>query len=150
MLPEEDRPPAWLRDYGDIEADITKMEEFAARLDAEVRENYGPHAQSLYEDMQAEIPSPYAAFQELSAFVVTHNSAQSNLSNTVWDYQNATGRFATAATEISERYRGSDAFSAARVRDVESALAPSPDGSVPAPPSTTMPAPEITTGPEAS
>jgi hypothetical protein len=37
MIPEEDRGPAWLRDYGytdfgDIEADLVAMEEFAKKL----------------------------------------------------------------------------------------------------------------------
>ncbi|MEV1285815.1 hypothetical protein [Micromonospora sp. NPDC049679] len=122
MLPEEDRPPAWLRDYGDIEADISKMEEFAAKLDAEVRNNYGPHAESLYEDMRTEIPRPYAMFEELSSFLTVHNAAERETADFVHFYQNATGGFATAATKVSEQYRQSDAFSAARVRDIEAAF----------------------------
>lgn len=118
MIPEEDRPPAWLRGYEDIEADISEMEEFAAKLDAEVRTNYGPHAQSLYADMTTQIPTPYAAFQELAAFLVEHNAAEALTARLIYDYESATGGFAIAADRISKQYRESDAFASARVNDV--------------------------------
>jgi len=121
-LPEEDLPPAWLRDYRAIEADITKMEEFAAKLDAEVRENYGPHLPYVLDDMQARIPEAAPDFGELAAFLTTHDIAARDTTNLVHFYQNATGGFASAATEVSHKYREVDAFAAASLADVEAAL----------------------------
>lgn len=121
-LPEEDLPPAWLRDYGAIEADISRMEEFAAKLDAEVRENYAPHLTYVYNDMGVQIPAPYADFTELASFLMTHHAAVTDTTDLVHFYQNATGDFATAATKVSAQYRESDAFAAARVSDVEAAF----------------------------
>ena len=148
MLPEDFRS-SWVSDYKNIEADISKMEDFADKVAAEVRHNYGPHAESLYEDMTAEIPSPYAAFAELSEFLVAHNKIEQDTATLVHDYQNATNGFASAADTISQKYRNADAFAAARVSDVNNALqeaysqqpttnpAPPAENTVPDVPSTT-------------
>lgn len=139
-IPDEDLGPAWLRDYGDgarIEADIRRLEEFGARLDAEVRENYVPHVEILQEDMMVELPSPAAEFSELTSFLQTHQSAQQNTTNIVYTFRDATGGFAYAAQKVSAEYGDADAFSAARVSDVEAAfsqtaVAPVPPGTDPA------------------
>ena len=121
-IPEEDLPPSWLRDYGGIEADVTKMEEFAAKLHAEVTQNYAPHLQYVYEDMTAEVPAPYSAFAELVAFLQTHHTSQQATTNLVHFFRDATGGFATAASEVSANYGQADAFVHARVKEVEAAL----------------------------
>lgn len=122
-LPEEDLGPAWLRNYGDsIEADIQRMEEFAAALEAEVKDHYIPHMQRLQEDMIAELPPPVEAFAELTSFMQTHQVAQQSTSDIVYTVGNATGGFAYAAKTVSENYGNADAFSAARVTEVEAAL----------------------------
>ncbi|MGI5214264.1 hypothetical protein [Plantactinospora sp. CA-290183] len=123
MIPEEDRGPAWLRDYGgSIEADIQRMEQFAAELEAEVRKNYVPHMKELQGDMMVEMPGPPADFPELVSFLQRHQEVQQETSNGVWNIGNKTGGMATAAKLVSENYSNSDAFSHARVRDVEQAL----------------------------
>lgn len=121
-LPEEDLPPSWLRDYGDIEADISKMEEFAAKLHAEVVDNYAPHLPYIYDAMAVELPQPSALFPELVSFLTTHQASQQATSDLVYFYRDATGGFATAAAEVSKNYGAADAFSAANVHDVEKAL----------------------------
>jgi hypothetical protein len=122
MLPEEDLPPSWLRDYGQIEADVARMEEFAVKLRGEVEGNYAPHLDSVYADMLVELPTPPAQFGELSAFITAHVEISQSTADNTYYYRDATGGFATAAATVSERYRNSDAFSAARVSDVENAL----------------------------
>lgn len=138
-IPEEDLPPAWLRDYGDIEADISKMEEFAANLDAEVRQNYAPHLDYLREDVTAETPQPAAEFQELVDFLTTHRDIQHDSTNVVFHYRDATGGFAQAAKEVSENYGKADAFALARVKEVESALDKTSAAQLPEPGTTTPP-----------
>lgn len=140
-IPDEDLGPVWLRGYGDgasIEADIRRLEEFGAALDAEVRENYVPHMEILQEDMMVELPNPAAEFAELASFLQTHQSAQQNTTNIVYTFRDATGGFAYAAQQVSAEYGNADAFSAARVSDVENALnqtavAPVPPGAEAAP-----------------
>lgn len=135
MIPEEDRGPAWLRDYGytnfgDIEADIRAMEQFAAKLAADVQDNYLPHMSSVTDAMLTELPPPAATFPELVTFMEQHQMAQDATHVNVYNFANGTNRFATAAKKISEEYEGADAFSRARVADVEQAFqaAEAPEG----------------------
>lgn len=121
-LPDEDLGPSWLSDYGTIEADIRRLAEFAAKLDAEVRQHYIPHLASIDSDMTAVPPAPAAEFAELCAFLDAHWSAQVNTTNNIYAFRDGTGRLANAAQTVSRQYAGVDAFSAARVRDVEVAL----------------------------
>jgi hypothetical protein len=136
MLAEEDRGPSWLRDYGytdfgNIEADIQAMEEFAKRLRADLEDNYVPHLSSVTDAMLTQLPPPAATFPELVAFMRDHQAAQDTTQTNVYNFANGTNRFATAAQTISKEYEGADAFSRARVADVQQAFqtAESPEGS---------------------
>jgi len=121
-LLEEDLAPSWLRDYGDLEVDVSKLAEFAASLRAEVVDNYLPQLTHLYDDMAAELPGVHETFPELLAFLQTHQASQVATNDLVHFYPEATGRLATAASEISERYGDTDAYSAARLSVVREAL----------------------------
>src|SRR3712207_2056010 len=127
MIPKEDRGPAWLREYGrtdfgDIAADIAAMEEFAKKLAADVQNNYVPHLSGVTDAMLTELPPPAATFPELVDFMTAHQAAQDTTQTNVYNFANGTHRFATAAQTISQDYRGSDAFSRARVHDVNKAF----------------------------
>jgi len=127
MIPDEDRGPAWLRDYGytdfsQIEADIQAMEQFASKLSANVKDNYAPHLSTVTEAMSTRLPAAPSEFVELMTFLFAHNEAQNVAHQNVYNYANGTQGFATAAKDISETYSGSDAFSRAKVRDVDNAL----------------------------
>jgi hypothetical protein len=127
MIPEEDRGPAWLRDYGvtdfgSIDADIAAMEEFASKLAADVQNNYVPHMNSVTDAMITELPPASATFKELGQFFTAHTAAQDVTQENVYQFANGTNDFAAAAQTISSDYRGSDAFAHAKVRDVDKAF----------------------------
>ena len=127
MIPKGDGGPAWLRDYGhtdfgDIAADIAAMEEFAKKLAADVQNNYVPHLSGVTDAMLTQLPPPAATFPELVDFMTAHNEAQGITQENVFNFANGTNFLATAAQTISDEYRGADAFSHARVSDVERAL----------------------------
>lgn len=127
MIPEEDRGPAWLRDYGytdfsQIEADIAAMEQFAKKLQTDVEDNYAPHLSTVTDAMMTELPHPPGEFAELSSFLTVHNDAQNVTQQNVYNFANGTQGFALAAADISQRYSGSDAFSHAQVADVNAAF----------------------------
>jgi hypothetical protein len=127
MLSEEDRGPAWMRDYGytdfsQIEADVTAMEQFATQLQGDVKNNYNTHVPVVQQLMLTELPSPPAEFQELSSFLVVHNDAQNISQQNVFHFSEGTQQFAEVAKDVSKDYRGSDAFSHAKVADVDSAF----------------------------
>jgi hypothetical protein len=127
MIPEEDRGPAWLRDYGyadfgQIEADIQAMEQFAAKLSDNVKGSYAPHLTSVTDAMSTRLPNPPGEFVELASFLVAHNEAQDVTHQNVYNYANGTQGLASAAADISKKYSGSDAFAHAKVSDVNNAL----------------------------
>ncbi len=125
-VPEEDRGPQSLRnygftDFGDIAADIQAMEEFASRLAADVEKSYVPHMERVTTSMSVSVPFP-AGFPELFEFLTAHRAAQEVAQNNIYQFATGTQHFASAAQNISEQYRGSDAFARARVSDVQSAF----------------------------
>jgi hypothetical protein len=121
-LPEGDRGPAWLRDWQQIEADIAAMADFARKLRDEVEVNYAPHATRVTDELTAKLPDPPQPFTELVDLLMVHRDAEHDTANIVYYYTDRTGGLADAAETISERYRNADAFAAARVSDVETAL----------------------------
>jgi hypothetical protein len=125
MIPEEDRPPAWLADYGAIEADIQAMADFAAGLGKEVADGYGPHLSLVTTSMLTTLPAADANFPELQQFLAYHHEVQTATYSNTFNYRDRTGELATAAKTISTEYQGSDAFSHAQVNDVNRALAQS-------------------------
>ena len=136
----EDREPAWLQDYeytnfGDIAVDITAMEEFAKKLEAEVQNNYASHLPSVVDGMLTQLPAPSTTFPELCTFMQTHQAAQDATQSNVFQFANGTNSFALAAQAISAEYRGSDAFANARLADIDRVFrepAPPPLGPDPA------------------
>jgi hypothetical protein len=127
MLSEEDRGPAWMRDYGytdfsQIEADVTAMEQFATQLQGDVTKNYNTHAPVVQQLLLTILQDPPSDFVELSSFLVVHNDAQNISQKNVYHYSEGTSNFAKVAKDVSADYRGSDAFSHARVSDVDSAF----------------------------
>jgi len=127
VIPEEDRGPAWLRDYGytdfgDIAADIAAMEEFAKKLAADVQNNYVPHLTGVTDAMLTQLPPPAATFPELVDFMTAHQAAQDTTQTNVYNFAAGTNQFATVAQTISAEYHGTDAFSRARVDDVDKAF----------------------------
>lgn len=110
-----------LSDIDGIEADIAAMEEFAAGLKADLEENYMPHADAVAEKMLAE-PLTAGEFYEFDQFLITHTQVQDATFHNVSNYVEGTYQFATSAEKISAKYRGSDAFSRAKIIDVEAAF----------------------------
>jgi hypothetical protein len=121
-LSNEDLSPAWLSDYAAIEADIGRMAEFAAKLEAEVHNNFAPHVAQIYDDLSVELPHPYTDFPELLTFLEAHQASSKDTADLIYFYREATGGFAAAAARVSTEYRDADAFAAAQVTDVSAAL----------------------------
>src|SRR4051812_46574802 len=127
MIPEEDRGPAWLRDYGftdfgDIAADINAMQEYAKKLAADVQDNYAPHLNGMSAAMLTRLPPPNPNFYELNSFIKAHTSVQVVTQNNVYAFGDGTSILASAAQKIGAEYQGSDAFAHAKVADVQDLL----------------------------
>jgi hypothetical protein len=110
-----------ITDFSSIQADLQAMAKFADELTANLESFYAPRLSTVSTAMTTELPSP-PAFVELHSFLTAHQHAQEAAHKNVYEYANGTAGFATAASQISEKYSGSDAFSRAKVGDVNSAL----------------------------
>lgn len=104
-----------------IEADIAAMEEFAAGLKADLVDNYMPHADAAAEAMLATLPTG-GPFYDLHLFMYAHQQAQDATQQNLDGYIDGTYTFATTAEDISAKYRGADAFSRAKLSDVDKAF----------------------------
>jgi hypothetical protein len=124
MYEPDDFGPRWLSkdsvpNFSSIEANIHAMEQFAAKLTADVQANYTPHMSTVSSSMTAKLPDPPSEFIELLTFLFAHREAQDMTHQNVYRFRDGTQNLATAATNISDEYRGSDAFAHAKVSDVE-------------------------------
>jgi hypothetical protein len=119
-LPDEDLGPVWLRNWQHIDADIQAMDEFAKKLRTDVEANYASHLTPIYDDMATAVPG--GGFAELQDLLLTHREATQTTTNFVHDYANRSAHMADAASQISQRYGESDAFSSATVGAVNQAL----------------------------
>lgn len=120
-------------DFSAIEADLQAMAKFAQELSDNLMNSYAPRLSTVSSAMTTELPSP-PKFIELHSFLTAHQQAQEVAHQNVYEYANGTAGFANAATEISEKYSGTDAFARAKVDDVNNALdkaglPPDPTGS---------------------
>lgn len=151
-LPEEDLPPVWIRDYdylydiggtsgsgGDggagVKVDMPAMKDFAAALRNNLQQDYASHANVVFEDMKKPV-KPAGAFQELQWALEQHHEAQHATTHNVTNQGNGAMDFATSAQQISDRYRNTDAYAAARVSDVEASLGAPTTGPAPTDPIT--------------
>ncbi len=119
--------PSFTRNYGEsyiygIEADIAAMEDFAKGLRSEVEINYNEGLKKVTQDMLTEVPEISLWFPELVSLMQYHQEALEAAQDNAFAFRGDTTQLATAAQSIGEKYGDSDAFSRARVTDVEKAL----------------------------
>ncbi|WP_067508458.1 hypothetical protein [Actinoplanes sp. TFC3] len=125
LIPEEDRAPAWLSDYGAIEADISAMEDFAKALTSEVADGYDPHVTQVAQVMKDDLPTGFPRFVEMGHFLSRHNEVKNETLANTYNFGIGTSNAAAAAAKISDDYKASDAFAYATVNDVKDAFAES-------------------------
>ncbi|HZM74766.1 MAG TPA: hypothetical protein VFC19_03515 [Candidatus Limnocylindrales bacterium] len=139
-LPEEDKGPAWLRDWGSktgftgtdsfsgyvdgqsLAVDIDSLVAFANALQAEHEQDFRPHVREVFEGMAAEPAGPDARFIELNEVMLHHRDMLVQTSTALANHDTAIMAFCAAARAISEEYRGADAMAAAKVSDIEQTL----------------------------
>jgi len=139
-LPEEDRGPAWLRNWGDktgytqtdsftgyvdgqsLAVDIGSLVAFANALQTEHEQDFRPHVREVYDGMAAQPAGPDGRFVELVEVMTHHRVMIVQTSTALANHDAAIIAFCDAARAISQEYRGADAMSAAKVSDVDQHL----------------------------
>jgi hypothetical protein len=143
-LPEQDKGPAWLRDWGSktghteldtftgyvdpdaLAVDIKTLLAFAKALQSEHENDFRPHVQMVFDAMSATPMAPDARFVELTESLTHHRDMLVQTSTALANHDKAVVAFVKAAEAISNEYRGADALSAARVGDVDTQLSTPP------------------------
>ncbi|WP_162908362.1 hypothetical protein [Allorhizocola rhizosphaerae] len=139
-LPEEDRGPAWLRDWGRntgytesnpmtgwvdgraLQVDVQDLQAFANALQTEFEQDFLPHLDEVYRLMEKTPASPDERFIELTESMTHHRDVLVQTSTVLEAHKQAVTAFFTAAREIGNAYRGADELTAAKVSDVEANL----------------------------
>jgi hypothetical protein len=156
-LPEEDKGPAWLRDWASktghteldtftgsvdpdaLTVDIKTLVAFAKALQAEHESDFRPHVKMVFDQMSAAPAQPDARFVELTETMTHHRDMLVQTSTALVRHDQAVMAFVAAADKISAEYRGADAMSSATVRDVNTQLGtPPPAATTAANPTTTI------------
>lgn len=140
MLPEEDRGPAWLRDWGNttgytntqpmtgwvdgdaLAVDIQDLVAFADALRNEHIQDFQPHVREVYTLMEKDPTPAPPEFVEFAESMTHHRNILVQTSSVMYQMDQAVLAFAQAAHDISETYGSADAFSSASVQDVEGNL----------------------------
>jgi len=122
-LPPEDRPPAFIADYKDIEVKTDDLESFANSLHAELQQNYLPHRDKMASDLVVGDVYTNENFTEFIGALKRHAEIRQLTIDRLFDHGDGTGALSRAADKISKNYAGSDAYSAATSRDVNSVIA---------------------------
>ncbi|GAA2361625.1 hypothetical protein Cme02nite_43390 [Catellatospora methionotrophica] len=134
-LPEEDKGPAWLRDYGresgytksnamtgydegSLAVDLQSLVDFAEALETEHTKDYRPHADEVFKDMSAKVADPHADFIELCSSLGWQRELLVQTSDALLKHDQAVLAFVAAAREISKKYGEADALGAAKAQDV--------------------------------
>jgi hypothetical protein len=143
-LPEEDKGPGWLRDWGSktghteldtftgyvdpdaLAVDIGSLVAFAKALQAEHENDFRPHVKTVFDEMAATPAQPDGRFVELTESMTHHRDMLVQTSTALANHDKAVVAFVKAAEAISHEYRGADALSAAKVGDVDTQLATPP------------------------
>ncbi len=148
-IPEEDKGPRWLQDYksldvdgktsaggngsaGDaggtgVRANLPAMRDFGSALEQNLREDYAPHANKVFDEMA--VPAEATAnFAELQSVLSRHAELKALATDNIANHGNGALVFAKAIEDISKRYQQADAFASARIADIQKYLGTSPDG----------------------
>lgn len=143
-LPEEDKGPQWLRDWGEktghteldtftgyvdpdaLAVDIRSLVAFAKALQSEHENDFRPHVRTVFDEMAAAPQQPDARFIELTESMTHHRDMLVQTSTALANHDKAVVAFVKAAEAISQEYRGADALSSANVSDVDTQLATPP------------------------
>ncbi|MBV1849106.1 hypothetical protein [Catellatospora tritici] len=147
-LPEEDKGPAWLRDYGrgsgytkassftgydegTLAIELEDLKLFADVLEKEHMLDYRPHAKTVFEQMATVVQAPDKRFQELCAGMQGHRDMLVQAADALARHDEAVLNFVTATREIVKQYGKTDALTATRTSDVKRVLASDPTTAVP-------------------
>ncbi|HEV7899907.1 MAG TPA: hypothetical protein VGP31_18895 [Planosporangium sp.] len=122
-IPEEDRPPAWLRDEKSINVQVEGLQSFAKALLADLDKNFGPHLPQVYDVMAKHAcVGDGMFFAEMDAARQRHYECLTSVVNLLQGYATGTYAMGKGAETVAQNYTDSDDMAKVRVSDVHHVL----------------------------
>lgn len=130
-LPEDDLPPAFIRDDVSIDVQVDGLKSFAQAVLEDLDKNFGTHVPRVYDVMKVQAcVGDGMNFLEMTDAVQRHHECLDAMVNLLQNYAQGTYAMGIGAHAVATNYSDADAAAHVRVRDVQKALMPgSPGGS---------------------
>lgn len=129
MLPEEDRPPAWLRDTVSIDVQVEGLRSFAKALLEDLEKNFGTHLPQVYDVMTKHAcVGQDMIFAEMDAVVQKHYECLTSIVNLLRDYASGTYAMGRGAQVVATNYETADGTVRATATEVEQVMKPDTSG----------------------
>ncbi|NJC70334.1 hypothetical protein HC031_11515 [Planosporangium thailandense] len=129
MLPEDDRPPAWLRDTVSIDVQVEGLRSFATALLEDLEKNFGTHLPQVYDVMTKHAcVGQDMVFAEMNAVVQKHYDCLTAIVNLLRDYASGTYAMGKGAEVVATNYETADGTVRATATQVEQVMKPNTSG----------------------
>ncbi|GAA1787752.1 hypothetical protein HC028_12940 [Planosporangium flavigriseum] len=123
MLPEEDRPPVWLRDQQSIDVQVDNLQSFAKALLADLEKNFGTHVPQVYDVMAKQAcVGDGLFFQEMDLARQRHYESLTATVNLLRGYTSGTYAIGKGAETVAKNYTNADDLAQVTVSDVHKAM----------------------------
>jgi hypothetical protein len=129
MLPEEDRPPAWLRNDVSIDVQVDGLQSFSKALLEDLEKNFGTHLPQVYDVMTKHAcVGDGMFFAEMDTVVQKHFECLTSIVNLLRDYASGTYAMGKGAETVAKNYGNADDLARVTVADVEQVMKPDASG----------------------
>jgi hypothetical protein len=128
-IPEEDRPPGWLRDEETIDVQVEGLQTFAKALLADLDKNFGPHLPQVYEPMAKHAcVGDGMFFAEMDAARQKHYECLTSVVNVLQGYASGTYAVGKGAETVAQNYGNADDMAKVSATEVDHVLKPGTPG----------------------
>jgi hypothetical protein len=129
MLPEEDRPPAWLRNDVSINVQVEGLQSFSKALLADLEKNFGTHLPQVYDVMTRHAcVGDGMLFAEMDTVVQKHFECLTSIVNLLRDYASGTYAMGKGAETVATNYGVADDLARVTAANVEHVMKPDTSG----------------------
>jgi hypothetical protein len=129
MLPEEDRPPTWLRDTVSIDVQVEGLKSFSKALLEDLEKNFGTHVPQVYDVMSKHAcVGENMLFAEMDGVVQKHYECLTAIVNLLRDYASGTYAMGKGAEVVATNYGNADDLARVTASHVEQVMKPATAG----------------------
>ncbi|MGC9665658.1 hypothetical protein ACNTMW_03770 [Planosporangium sp. 12N6] len=129
MIPEEDRPPAWLRDNVTIDVQVEGLKSFSKALLEELDKNFSTHVPQVYDVMSKHAcVGEGMVFAEMDTVVQRHHECLTAIVNLLRDTASGTYTMGKGAETVAVNYGDVDDAARLKASDIDQVIKPGTPG----------------------